>query len=242
MTRQSHYHDGDTVRRRRIGGATALSLALLGPTACGPDAQGKFDDYVDEAAPKMDLGPPKEDMPPVREDMGAPTSSETGAPPAIDISGTSLLAISTTVQPDLPLQFLSTVTQRVEGDKTVLDIELQPLSLEVQKVTVPRMPVGTKLTFTGIELVDGKYTVDAGSTMVTGAANPITGSDITATLVLSATVVDADFVCGDVSGMVTEPLETTIDGSTFASVRLADPNVLPTDVTINCDRETRTDG
>jgi hypothetical protein len=231
-TRQRQHHEGDSARRRRTGTAT-LGLALLGLTltACGPDPQGKFDEYVDEAeelAPKMDIPPPKMDIPP--------------PDPGIDLSGTSLLAISTIVSEDLPLQFLSTVVQNVDGDGNItIDITLQPLSLDQGMVTVPREPVGPPLEFKAIPVVDGKYTVDAGETMVTGAANPITGSDITATLVLEATVVDADFICGTVSGMVTAPLMASIDGSTFASVRLDDPDVLPTDVTINCARDTRTD-
>jgi hypothetical protein len=229
MTRQRQHHEGEPVRRRRFGTAT-LGLALL-IAACGPDAEGKFNEYVEEAeelAPKMDIPAPKMDVPP--------------PDPGIDISGTSLLAISTIVSEDLPLQFLSTVVQKDDGAGNVtIDITLQPLSLEQGKVTVPREPVGPPLEFKDIPVVDGKYTVDAGETMVVGAANPITGSDITATLTLSATIVDADFVCGTVAGMVTAPLMTPIDGSTFASVRLEDPNVLPTDVTINCARDTRTD-
>lgn len=206
-----------------------MSLVVL--VACGPDPEGKFNEYVDEAeelAPKMDIPPPKEDIPP--------------PPPDFDLTGKSLLAISTIVSKDLPLQFISTVTQRQENDGSIfIDISLQPLSLTSQMVTVPREPVGPPLEFKDIPVVDGKYTVDAGETMVTGMANPITGSDITATLVLAAEVRDGDFVCGAVSGMVTAPLMTTIDGSTFASVRLADETMLPTDVTINCNKDTVTD-
>lgn len=231
MTRDSEHHDGDAVRRRRTGGATATSLAVLMLAACGPDAKGKFEEYIDEAeelAPKMDIPEPRMDIPP--------------PDPGIDLSGTSLLALSTVVSPDLPLQFLSTTVQRNEGERIFLDITLQPLSLDPGLVTMPREPVGDPLTFKDVEVVDGKYTIDAGETMVTGAANPITGSDIVATLAMEGQVVREDFVCGTVTGMVTSPLEAPIDGSTFASVRLEDPSVLPLDVVINCAEETRTDG
>jgi hypothetical protein len=245
MTMQGHHHDGYSVRRRRPGGATALSLVLLA-AACGPDAEGKFNDYVDEAKPGMDTGGTGGTG-----GTGEPTTGmtmessggETSPPEPVDLSGTALLAISTSVQPDLPLQFLSTVVQKDDGAGNItVDITLQPLSLGLQMVTMPRQPVGEPLTFKDIPVVDGKYVVDAGETMVTGMANPITGSDIVATLKLAATVVDADFVCGDVTGMVTMPLMTTIDGSTFASVRVDGIDALPTDVTINCARDTRTDG
>jgi hypothetical protein len=48
------------------------------------------------------------------------------------------------------------------------------------------------------------------------------------------TVQDADFYCGTVTGEVLEPPIGSIEGSTFAAVRLADTTVLPTDVVINC--------
>lgn len=232
MTRQSQHQEGAAVRRdRRSITIGSMSLALL--AACGPDAKGKFEEFIDESEPLLDMGPMKEDIPPMKEDI--PTD------PAIDLTGTALLAISTTIDPDHPLQFLSTVTQRVEGDRVFLDFELQALSLTMGMVTTPRMPVGDKLMYPDIEVVNGKYTIDAGLTKVVGMANPVTGSDIEATLVLEGTVVDADFVCGTVSGMLMKPLEYDLKGSTFAAVRLTDVNALPTDVTINCDRETRTD-
>lgn len=229
MRPQSQHHEGAPVRRDRRSVASAITLALV--AACGPDPEGKFGEYVDEAddlAPKMDIPPPKEDIPP--------------PPPDFDLSGKALLAISTTVSTDLPLQFITTVTQRQEPNGDIfIDIALQPLSLEIGAVTTPREPVGTVLEFKDIQVVDGKYTIDAGETMVVGAANPITGSDITATLVMAAEIRDADFSCGQVTGMVTAPLMTTIDGSTFAAVRITDENDLPTDVTINCNKDTVTD-
>lgn len=233
MTRQSQHHDGEP-GRRGPGVATSLSQAMLlaltlAPLGgCGgPDPEGKFNEYASEAE--------QFDLPPVRMDIPPP-------PPSFDLTGKSLLAISTIVSKDLPLQFISTVTQRQENDGSIfIDIELQPLSLEIGKVLVPRMPVGEPLVFKDIPVIDGKYTVDAGETMVTGAANPITGSDITATLVLAAEVRDSDFVCGAVTGMVTSPLMTTVDGSTFAAVRLADESMLPDMVAVNCNKDTKTD-
>lgn len=237
MTRLSQHHDGEP-GRRGPGVATVLShamflsqamlsLAMLSLGACGPDAEGKFNEYASEAE--------QFDLPPVREDIPPP-------PPDFDLTGKSLLAISTIVSKDLPLQFISTVTQRQENDGSIfIDISLQPLSLDIGKVLTPRMPVGSPLEFKDIPVVDGKYTVDAGETMVVGAANPITGSDITATLVLAAEVKAEGFVCGTVTGMVTSPLMTTVDGSTFASVPLTDESVLPDMVAVNCNKDTKTD-
>jgi hypothetical protein len=53
---------------------------------------------------------------------------------------------------------------------------------------------------------------------------------------MSGQIDSADFYCGTVTGEVKEPPVGSIEGSTFAAVRLADKTMLPTDVTINCER------
>jgi hypothetical protein len=82
----------------------------------------------------------------------------------------------------------------------------------------------------------GAFTLDFGDTMVTGMANPITGSDIAATLSLQGTIQDANLWCGSVTGMVTSPITQDLMGSTFAAVRVeaTDPASLPTDVLSTC--------
>lgn len=233
MTRLSHDHGG---RHGLRPGTSVLAALLL--AGCGPDAEGKFEQFLEEAAPRLDMGPMKEDIPPEKMDVGVQDDSPKEV---VDLTGTSLLALATKIDPTKPLQLLSTVTQRTEGENIFIDVELQPLSLDKGKVTTPRQLVGEKLIFKDIPVIDGKYTIDAGTVMVTGAANPVTGTDIVATLVLDATVIDGDFVCGTLSGMLTMPLEFDLEGSTFASARVEGLGSLPTDVTVNCKRETRTD-
>lgn len=219
-----------------------MSLALWAAvTGCGPDPAGKFEEFLVEAEPqpRMDMGADKEDMPPVVPDV--PPGTDLPVEPPLDLNGTALMAISTAIDPDLPMQFLSTVVQRNEGDRIFLDIEMQPLSLAIGKVTTPREPVGEKLVYKDVEVVDGKFSIDAGLVMVTGMANPVTNTDIEATLMLEAKVIDSDFLCGTVSGELMKPLAFDLTGSTLAAVRLEDPKVLPSDVVINCKRETRTD-
>ena len=77
-----------------------------------------------------------------------------------------------------------------------------------------------------------------GLVMVTGAANPVTGSDIEATLVVHGEIIDEDTMCGELTGMLMSPLEFDLAGSTFAAIRLADdgsdPMTLPTEFPYRC--------
>jgi hypothetical protein len=222
MTTKLREHQATRLRRGR--GAWPLWAALV--VACGPDPKGKFESFLEETNDERDVPPPKEDV----------------LAPGGDINGQFLMAISTVIAVDLPLQFLVTNTLTVTEDgTTVVSAELQPLSLNPGARTKPREPVGDPLSFAGVEVVDGKFAIDAGTVMVTGAANPITGSDIVATLRLEANIISEDFYCGKVLGDVTSPLMASIEPATFAAVRVADPTMLPADVTINCEGATVTD-
>lgn len=227
---------------------SARTPALLGGClaaliACGPDPEGKYDEYVKDidgtestsepittTDPGTSSGPASGDT---TSESGTTGDTEGMEPP--DISGDFLLAVSTVVDKSKPLQFIATntVTTDMEGTQT-LAVCLQPLTLTQGKVTVPREPIGEPLCFMDLPLTAGAFTIDAGTVMVTGMANPITGADIVASLIMAGTVQDADFYCGTVTGEVFEPPIGSIDGSTFAAVRLADKTVLPTDVVINC--------
>ncbi len=204
-----------------MGGWFAL---LLGCN--GPDPEGKFAEFVDETKDDRDF-------PPAREDLATIEG---------DISGEFLLAVSTVVDVSHPLQFIATNTVTLDLDgNPLLSVSLQPLSLDKLKVTTPRLPVGDPLVFENIEIVDGKFTLDAGVVMVTGMANPITGSDIVAALAMNANIMGEDLYCGSVTGDVTSPLVTPLEGSTFAAVRLTDVKVLPDPVVIDCAGVTVTD-
>ena len=180
---------------------------------------------------------------PVKVNAGAgePTAGTTGGPAVFDISGDFLLAVATTVDQDKPLQFIATTTVTDAGGKQQMDICLQPLSLTQGKVLVPREPIGDPLCFTGKEIVDNKFTLDAGIVSVTGMANPITGANIVASLIMAANIKSDDLYCGAVTGEVMEPPVGDITGSTFAAVRLTDVKTLPDPVLVDCDGRTVTD-
>ncbi len=152
-----------------------------------------------------------------------------------------LLAFSTVVDPGRPLQAIATHTVTSDGGLVTMRIELQLLSLGIGSVTMPRQPVGQPLVYEDVVVQDGAFILDMGVIVVPGAANPITGSDLTASLVLDANFGDADFYCGALDGEVTVPLQLSLLGSTFAAVRIADPQDLPAAVTINCQGSTVTE-
>lgn len=219
-------------RRRGFARAGLGALLVIGgwfapQLGCnGPDPEAKYEDFVDETEDDRDIPPAKEDLATIEG----------------DISGDFLLAVSTTVDLSKPLQFIATNTVTLDADgKTMLKVSLQPLSLEQGKVTTPRLPVGDPLVFENIEIVNGKFTLDAGTVMVTGMANPITGSDIVASLIMTANIMGEDLYCGSVTGDVMSPLMVSIEGSTFAAVRLADVKVLPDPVVITCGGDAVTD-
>lgn len=229
-------------KRHRAGRAGALrASALCGlvlALGCGPDPEGKFNEFVketrDSAGATTEPGT-----------TGAPTTGDsegtTGGPMVFDINGDFLLAVATTVDQDKPLQFIATnVVTEVDG-KQLLSTCLQPLTLTVGKVLEPRQPIGDPLCFKDLEIVAGKFTVDAGVVSVTGEANPITGANIVASLVMASTVKNDDLYCGAVTGDVMEPPVGDIAGSTFAAVRLTDVKALPNPVVVDCAGRTVTD-
>ena len=166
---------------------------------------------------------------------GDPTTGDGDGDPNVDTDtydGEYLLALSTTLDPNLPLQFLVTV----DAGTTLVDLTVQPLSLDVGQTTTPREVVGDPLVYTDIPHVDGAFTLDLGTVMITGMANPITGSDIVVAAQLDGSFVSDMAFCGTVTGDVMEPIDYPLAGSTFAAIEVQDtsPQGLPTDFPLSC--------
>lgn len=251
MRAQVQHSERSEAGGRRAMGLWAAGLGLTGllmAAGCGPDPEGKFDEFTEqtkETEGQSSSGDPGSTTEGTTADTTAGTTEDptgtSGGPVAFDISGDFLLAVSTTVDRSKPLQFIATNTVTDVGGKMMMDTCLQPLTLMQGKVTVPREPIGDPLCFKGLEVVDGQFTLDAGVVMVTGMANPITGANIVASLIMAGTIQSDDLYCGTVTGTVMEPPVGDIAGSSFAAVRLADKTVLPNPVTIDCKGTTVTD-
>jgi hypothetical protein len=111
-----------------------------------------------------------------------------------------------------------------------MDLVLQPLALDVGETTDPRTAVVDALEYDDVVVnPDGTFELDLGVLELDGETNPITGSDIVTTALIEGEILDADDMCGDLSGSVTVPLMLDLAGSTFAMTRIEapDPDSLP---------------
>ncbi len=203
--------------------AAAAALLIVSVAGCpSPDAEGKYDAFLKETKEERD------DAQNVKMDQGGALA---------DVSGDFLFALAAVIDTAHPLQFYTTVTFTPEAEGGTLAMHLQPLSLDPQTTTTPRMPVGDPLDLppTPVDASGGFSVMITQDVMVTGAANPITGSDIVATLNLVGAIQSEDLFCGTVTGMVTAPLMLDLTGSTFAAVRVPSVDMLPGDpITVAC--------
>lgn len=223
MTRRPHAQaPTSSSSPRRNGILLAVALAT-GTTGCpSADVDGRFDEFVENTEDE------REDSKDVRMDMGSALA---------DVTGTFLFALDTVASPGLPLQFIATVTFAAEGAGGTLGMDLQPLALMQGSSTDPRTPAGEVIEVPGIAVDEsGGFMVALGVLEVTGAANPITQSDIKADVSLSGGIQSVDLFCGTVDGMVSEPTDIPLRGSTFAAQRIeaTDPASLPTEVLLRC--------
>jgi hypothetical protein len=190
-----------SVRARFALAAALLLLAALG--CVDPDA--RYDAFLERSAPQRRA----------RDAGGMAQPSE-----RFDFSGRYLLALSVTLSPDQPILLGCDVA--VAQDLATLELSFQPLSIDDDPM--PRMPVAESITVSAIPYEeDGSFSADLGEVTVPARANPISGSDIVATVAIDAVAqrtTDAlpVFFCGDASGMVSVPLELDLAGSTIGAV------------------------
>ncbi len=188
----------------------ALSLPLLAVIAGGcpsPDVEGRYDEFVDKT---QDI---RDDAAMVKMDVGGALA---------DITGTFHFSLAAIIAENTPLQFIATTTFTAnDAGGGQVDIDLQPLSLDFGATAVPREFVGEVVSISfDVDEAGAFVMADLGEVAVTGAANPITGSDIVATLALTGAIQDENVYCGVVNGMVTVPANIDLTGSTFAAIRI----------------------
>lgn len=188
-------------RVRSIACAGALGLVALASGCTDPD--GRYDDFLERTA---DLRAP---------DSGAITPGE-----RFDFSGRYLVALSITLAPGQPILLAADVG--VAEDLASIDLAFQPLATDLDEA--PRSEVGDALEVDAVPYAeDGSFEVDFGEVTVPARANPISGSDIVATVAIAGTAHEATddramLFCGDASGMVRVPLALDLAGSTFGAV------------------------
>ncbi len=145
--------------------------------------------------------------------------------------GQFIFAFSASLDPASPVLFDTKLTTSMGASGLEMKLKFQPLAAADRKT-----PVGMPLELGPFQVkADGSFDADFPPLDVTGAANPISGSDITAKVELIGVLcLPADFICGDLKGNVTKPADLPLKGSTFAMERLAMPGVFPAQPKINC--------
>jgi hypothetical protein len=196
----------------------ALPLALLGLAGC-PDPAAEFDDFETRwRAANPDAG------------GGVVDSGPCPAPDPSALGGRYIFALSAVIERTKPILFLADVSGGPEG----LTFALQPLSAADR-----RTPVGPPTTVGPFPLSpDGAFHAELPPLVVTGEANPITGSQIAAQLVvLDARFCDiSGFYCGSVSGNLIEPIPLDLATSTFAMERITG-GTPPAEPYLSCARD-----
>jgi len=225
-----HHH----LRRGALPGSLLLLLGVA--SGCpSPDAEGKYERFNEQTEDDREVPEPKMDMgTPVLPDFGGSGGETEGE--YIPLDGVYLVPIDTNVSPGLPLQFLGEVTAEVDlmGNGTI-SVEFQPLSLSQGSTSEPREEVGDALLIEA-DVANFAFTLEFGETMVTGAANPLTGSDILADIALEGSIKGEHSWCGNVTGMVLSPIMVDlVPGSFFAATLLADRSERPLDFPCKCD-------
>ncbi len=210
----------------------ALICLLLAHPACFKP-EDRFNDFV--AAERK-----------LASDAGSDASQVPGnAEPlqAEQVTGSYLYAISTPTNPAQPTVYLAEVEASQQGDQLQMRIRQRPLAIADRKT-----PVGDFSDWSTM-LVDanGTYQSPPITTVVPPAANPF-GLALTTTVTFTGMIPNpatADmpnapvaFFCGTATGSV-EGLNLSLDGSTFAAVRIPDPTNTSTypAVVINCNKD-----
>jgi hypothetical protein len=147
----------------------------------------------------------------------------------VNVDALFLLAMSASLMPQFPFQFLAQAT----ADNGTMDLILYPLRLDVGSTTWPRTPSGDSLGYYDIPMDGACFNLDMGEVPLAGDTNPITGSDTVATLILSGCFTSAAAFCGSISGQITVPLESDLSGSTFGAI-LVDEDDLPVSFPTSC--------
>lgn len=186
----------------RLSCAVLPAVTSVFAFACvDPDKQ--FDEFADRV---VDAGPPQ---------GGCPAEY-------FAADGDFLLAIQTSLPGD-PLRLIVTATSTplASGGGTV-DLTFQPLIYEGCKAGMGGLPAGDPLPpVTDVPVAqDGTFEVMQADVTTPGDANPLTCTDILADIQFIGCTKSEDLICGDVDGMVKQPLMLPLTGSTFGAIKI----------------------
>lgn len=199
-----------------------LSAGLL--TLGCVDAEGDYNDFKDRYEQTSGSGGAGGEA-----GQGGAAGAAGAAPCVVpspgEMDGDYLFALSAKVKPEAPLLFTNKVTTTASGSDLSMQWTLQGLDRFDRKT-----PVGDPIVLDPTVIgSDGTIDIALPPLNVTGQANPISGSNITAEVKsLRGSFCNTDgFYCGQVDGDVTKPIPLNINGSTWSMQKIDDPNAYP---------------
>lgn len=214
-----------------LGGA----LCLL--TAC-PDPGGKFDEF----ALRVKGEPTGDDVDGGTGDGGADGCPlpKNPLPEPEQFTGTYLFAVSTTLDRSMPFVYLLEVEAAWEDGVYKISMRDRPLDAKDRKTPVAEF--GEPRAFEVSPA--GCFESDRIHFDIPAKANPVIPLPAVSEISFLGNVANAvvqqegdrpvSFWCGDVNGEGISPISTSLDGSTFAAIRVFDAENLPP-VVIDCD-------
>jgi len=177
------------------------------------DPKGDFDDFEDRA----------EEFEGNMPDAAPPADTPPGG--FVEVDGEFLLGIQVAALPgSAPLRLVvtaDTTPNKSGGGST--DLVFQALIADRCAMGMGGQDAGDPLPPVDDVPVnaDGSFNVSQPGATVPGLANPLTCSDIIADIEFIGRTVRSDFICGDVAGMVMQPVMIGLAGSTFGAVQIA---------------------
>ncbi len=216
---------------RHLSTTSAKLLFLAGvllPSCADPEgAYEDFKDRHDIANGQFDASAGDASDGAALDDGTVPEASGCVMPTAEDLQDKFLFALSANIAKTIPILCLGTLTVSQGAAGAEISFSLQPLDAKDKKT-----PVGNPIAGGPFPIqADGSFVGDFGTIEVVGAANPISGSDLSTTAVLTGApggfCKPADFICGDIAGNLTKPFALDLKGSKFTFQRITDPNAYP---------------
>lgn len=196
-----------------MGKSRVLALVLLASGCPKAEDEG----LADEAASESDS----------TDSTGADSTGadSTGSECSTSLTGYYLLALQTSLDPE-PVLAVLTIEATVASDcSAVATMSLQVLDADHVFLGAPYVAEDVAIDTAG----NFEVALDE----VTLSADPVIGN-----FAFDGHVVHVDALCGDLSGMLTVPLEYDLAGSTFAAIRLDDdgsnPATLPSNPPHRC--------
>lgn len=201
----------------------ALSVPLVLLTGC-PDASSEYEAFKDRYADLEKEAGPTCDTP-------APCAA---VPQPGEIDGQYFFAFAASLEKLKPIVFLATITSKAGPSGTAMDWSLQGLHWNDRKT-----PVGPALELKDIAIdAEGYIDADLAPLDVDKDANPFSHSPITADVssLRGQFCAGQTFFYGEFDGLVTKPIELSVDGSSWTLTKVTGPADYPEPPPVDCQK------